>query len=635
MTQTAPYDFLKRIAGDGNVFLRMKNEATGEIKGTTLNLSRVENPQAFSQNLRQGSEQGWSVWAMVSESAGGDAPIRTRVLWTDLDWDKYPRGKAQVAELISKLPVEPSLVVESGHGNHLYWYLDRAISPSQAQTLARSLAWQLGSDPLHAPNHKMRVPGTVNPKHLGKDAAEKGYTQPTECRITGGNGAEYAPDVFPRDLALEKLPHGVVKKLVRGPETPATTDKSAYDYQLTLTLLENGLNPQEVEHLLSTYPGSGKAAGEGHNKRHYIQQTIRSAQSKFRAGGEPHKPTKDVMPVVWERKTYKQLLEAPRPSFLVQDFLPSRGMALIAAPPKARKSWAAMQLAFALATGQDWLGFQIPERRKVLYVQAELPDDVVATRFEQMYGTEVDVEHLQFIRVPAADLTLADHLQGLLSQIDEFGAEVVIIDPIANFWQGDENSASSVNALFDCLSQIQERGCGVVLIHHSRKTQGMERITPQHMRGSSVFFARPDAVMTISPTSEGFSWGDFTLRAAAPRDGIKLFVDNTGAFTLEGKTNFEKLPEHVQAALQRGVEKVRARKEGRNVQSEQQSETRQPVESAVPSVQVIQFNPDGSTSTPPKHAPGERASVAVSGLRQNARTFFEPALSRPEAMIGD
>lgn len=633
MSDQAAFDFLKRIGGDGNVFLRMKHEGDGRIDGKTIDLSRVENPVTFSENIRKHSEKGWSVWAMVSETVRGDAPVRTRILWADLDWDKYPDGQRQVQQLISTLPVQPSLIVESGHGNHLYWYLDRALTPDTAKQLAKSIAWQLGADPLFAPNHKMRVPGTVNPKHLGKGATDKGYTEATECQIVGGNRAEYNPDDFPRDAALEKLAHGVMKKLVRGPETPATTDKSAYDYQLALTMLENGLSQPEIEHLLGTYSGSGKAGTEGHNKRNYVQRTVQAAWRTFSNKGMPNRPSKDTAPVVWQRKTYKELLEAPRPAFLVQDFLPSRGIALIAAPPKARKSWAAMQLAYAMATGSDWLGFSIPEAKKVLYVQAELPDDVVAARFEQMFGKDDAVENLQFIRVPTADLTTDDHLRGLLDQIDDFGAELVIIDPIANFWQGDENSASSVNVLFDKLAQIQEKGAGVVLVHHSRKTQGYERITPQHMRGSSVFFARPDAVMTISPTQDNFSWADFTLRAAAPRDGVRLFVANTGGFTLTGQTKHDSLPPEVRSILAAGVARVKANKEGRKYE---ETESQQQVGIDVSNLQVIQFNPDGSTSSPPRNARPERASVGMPRVPKNPRAFFEPSLSEPTAVsVGD
>lgn len=608
---TTPFQFLQQIAGDkGRAFVRMKHEATGEIKGHTLDLGRVENPESFSANMRRASEEGWSVWAMVSETHQGDAPLRSRVIWADLDWDKYPLGKSQVQALIAALPVAPSLVVESGHGNHLYWFLDRAISPSQAREIAKGVAWELGADPLYAPNHKMRVPGTVNPKHLGKDAAAKGYTTPVECRSVGGNGQKYTPDALPIDAALVKLPHGVMKKLVRGPETPATTDKSAYDHALCLTMLENGLNATEIEHLMGKFPASGKAQGEGHNKRNYIQRTIQSALKVFGNKGQPHKPVKDVTPVVWTRKTYRELLEAPRPTFLVQDFLPHNGIALIAAPPKARKSWASMQLAYSMALGQDWLGFQMPQARKVLYVQAELPDDVVAARFEQMYGTADSVENLQFIRVPTADLTLDEHLQGLLAEIKDFGAELVIIDPIANFWQGDENSASSVNALFDKLALIQDAGCGVVLVHHSRKTQGFERITPQHMRGSSVFFARPDAVMTISPTQENYSWADFTLRAAAPRDGVRLFIANTGAFTLEGTAHDEEVQKGVEAGM-------RALAEKRRKLNDKGTESGKQVGSEVSRLQFIKFEPDGREDEVPQHVRTTGTSVGVPRVRQD------------------
>lgn len=640
MTETA-YHFLKQIAGDGTAFLRFLHAGTKENIGKAIPISKIDDIDGFNAHLRQMSADGFNVWAMVSEGTNGRSPIQTRLLWADMDWDKYPAGKQQVESLIAALPVQPSWIVETGHGTHLYWFLDRAVTPDTAKELSRSLIWRLGGDAKHAPNTLMRVPGTINPKHLGADAAAKGYTKPTECLVVGGNNAIYSPNDFPRDKILEKLPYGVMLKLILGPQMPSTADRSAYDFEIVMNMLENGIDRQEIGHLLFNYPGSGKAAEKGNQKKNYITHTLNNAIAKFKAKGSILKQPSDVTPVVWQRKTYQELLEAPRPAFLVQDFLPHAGLGLIAAPPKARKSWAAMQLAHSMATGASWLGFNIPEAKKVLYVQAELPDDVVAARFEQMYSRS-PVENLQFIRVPSANLTLQEHLQGLLDEIQSFGAELVIIDPVANFWQGDENSASSVNALFDSLAQIQELGCGVVLVHHSRKTQGYERLTPQHMRGSSVFFARPDAIMTISPTEKNFSWADFTLRAAAPRDAVRLFVSNTGEFTLEGKAQslFDHLPPDVRAEMEASVRQARQPKpESQPVKEPVHEEREAPSTNegrrTLPELQIIQFNPDGNQQKIPRHGPTARTGVGMPGLSENIPPRPSNRVSAVQVSAGD
>jgi len=120
--------------------------------------------------------------------------------------------------------------------------------------------------------------------------------------------------------------------------------------------------------------------------------------------------------------------------------------------------------------------------------------------------------------------------------VTSFGAELVIIDPVANFWQGDENNSSSVNSLFDQIAKIQLLNCAVVMVHHSRKTEFNERLSPQHQRGSNVFFARPAAVMTLSPImvpgQVPHTFADFALRAAAPVEPLQLYVAENGQFTL-------------------------------------------------------------------------------------------------------
>lgn len=88
---------------------------------------------------------------------------QTRWLWADVDKKKG----ATFATILSRLTHYPQVVVDSGHGWHMYWRLDRAVSVEDAQKAMRVLADRLNGDPVGDPARIMRVPGTFN----NKDAA--------------------------------------------------------------------------------------------------------------------------------------------------------------------------------------------------------------------------------------------------------------------------------------------------------------------------------------------------------------------------------------------------------------------------------------------------------------------------------
>lgn len=73
---------------------------------------------------------------------------------------------------------------------------------------------------------------------------------------------------------------------------------------------------------------------------------------------------------VWD---WQALLESPyhAPPWIVEQVLPEKGSVLIAAKEGMGKSILGLQLALAISTGSDFLGFNVPVSHKVLYVQCE------------------------------------------------------------------------------------------------------------------------------------------------------------------------------------------------------------------------------------------------------------------------
>jgi hypothetical protein len=72
-------------------------------------------------------------------------------------------------------------------------------------------------------------------------------------------------------------------------------------------------------------------------------------------------------------------------SWLIQGLVPP-GLTLIYGDSQVGKSWLALQMAKAIATGESFLGMTVPEKRKVLYVAFEGDRSAFMKRVEQVFN---------------------------------------------------------------------------------------------------------------------------------------------------------------------------------------------------------------------------------------------------------
>lgn len=88
--------------------------------------------------------------------------LLSRVAWTDFDHTTPEDAMKRWSD--AGLP-EPSLVVGSGNGAHIYGRLDSPLAPDEVKSLNKKLAKVLGSDPAVVNAGRiMRVPGSYNMK---------------------------------------------------------------------------------------------------------------------------------------------------------------------------------------------------------------------------------------------------------------------------------------------------------------------------------------------------------------------------------------------------------------------------------------------------------------------------------------
>lgn len=187
---------------------------------------------------------------------------------------------------------------------------------------------------------------------------------------------------------------------------------------------------------------------------------------------------------------------------------------VITGPSKAGKSWLALELACALATGGEWLGYGCKPGR-VIYVNLELDPSSrphrLNTVWSSLYGEQEEGrDNLLSVDLRGEHWALGELCPALANRIAELagnGGEnpqgyisAIIIDPFYKAFDGDENSAGDVE---DAMSEMDGlaavTGAAVVFVHHHAKGTAGARKSIDRGSGSGVFARDPDAILDVSP----------------------------------------------------------------------------------------------------------------------------------------
>lgn len=198
---------------------------------------------------------------------------------------------------------------------------------------------------------------------------------------------------------------------------------------------------------------------------------------------------------------------------------------LLAGSSKAGKSFALMELAIAISTGGDWLGWPCTQG-KVLYCNFELDDASARNRFNEICKyrgmdpadacANITDWNLRGYNLKAKDFSIR-----LFSRARQLGFTAVIIDPIYKLGLGDENSAGDVGSFLGVLDTIcTTLGCAVIYCHHHSKGAQSGKAVADRASGSGVFSRDADAIldlMQLRPTSSLPSWSMDAPKATAWR----------------------------------------------------------------------------------------------------------------------
>jgi hypothetical protein len=197
------------------------------------------------------------------------------------------------------------------------------------------------------------------------------------------------------------------------------------------------------------------------------------------------------------------------PDWLIDSLLALRDVGFIAAEPKLAKSWLAYLLALCLATGQPFLGFKVPARRRVLLMSEEDSRRRLARRTRQlltgMGGVQPDDEWLRFTSRTGFKLDVPAWVDRLRAELAAFRPAVVIMDVLRRLHDQDENSNQDMGQLTNTLNDLRrEFSSGFLILHHNRKLSqgnGKRGRGGQEMSGAGVLHGWSEAALYITKGS--------------------------------------------------------------------------------------------------------------------------------------
>lgn len=213
-------------------------------------------------------------------------------LWVDVDCgqDGHKKSsrfitKQKSLEHIEQIPIKPSIILDSGHGLHLYYLLDQKISLNESninlmEDLNKKLTYIFGGDTsCYNIAQILRVPDTLNIK---TDPA-----LPTRLRLYNPEIKNSISDLLKnpliridwQKLSKLKIKNISVLDLLFGIniESLEKESNSEADQSIITALLSNGFFEEEIKLLFKHYPVSGKYHTHS-SPDQYISKSIENAK---------------------------------------------------------------------------------------------------------------------------------------------------------------------------------------------------------------------------------------------------------------------------------------------------------------------------------------------------------------------
>jgi hypothetical protein len=190
----------------------------------------------------------------------------------------------------------------------------------------------------------------------------------------------------------------------------------------------------------------------------------------------------------------------PEPAWAVPGVLPE-GLNLVVSPPKVGKSWFALGLAVAVASGGKALGRIDVAQGDVLYAALEDTPRRLQRRLQIVLGNSAPPARLTFITECARlDEGGLEHLDGWLKRHPE--ARLLIVDVFAKVRGGARRNVNAYDGDYEAMAGLKrladEHSVCVLVVHHTRKQADGDFL--QTVSGTNGIAGSADTLLVLSRT---------------------------------------------------------------------------------------------------------------------------------------
>ena len=230
---------------------------------------------------------------------------------------------------------------------------------------------------------------------------------------------------------------------------------------------------------------------------------------------EKPKPAKKIKIEHWDS------IQDEPVEWLIEGVIPVGSFTALYGPPGSFKSFIALDIAEAIATGRTWMGKPVKKQGPVLYLCGEGFGGI---------GARIKAIKLHHLTEDGAPIYVVRHQLNLRSSAEDFNAlmlavvtlveetgiqfSLAIVDTLARaFGGGNENDTADMMTFVASMGKIQEfLNCGLMVLHHSGKNVQLG------MRGSSSLLGAVDTELELL-RFEGQMKGVLTI--SKQKDGVQ------------------------------------------------------------------------------------------------------------------
>lgn len=254
--------------------------------------------------------------------------------------------------------------------------------------------------------------------------------------------------------------------------------------------------------------------------------TLAQARADLAAALDATKATTEVVPMFEEAGAIMARDFPPTP-WLVNGLMTAGGIGVLATEPKSAKTWAATEIAIAVATGTPVFGEFKAEQGATAYFYAEDMGQSVRNRLRallksrggtpppalycQPRGRDLDVCNDESLAILLASARRIKHLK------------LLVLDPFRDIHGAAEDSSDEMSKVMRRLRIVGTLlDCTILFVHHSAKA-GADTATRrqgQRMRGSSAIHGAIDSGLYFSGLS-GNGENEFTNQVLAEVKGAR------------------------------------------------------------------------------------------------------------------